>query len=82
MKTIHLGISTAYAPRKPEAVASSVVVVKGSRASTISNAVVQPGVRFKAVPVLFVAKFIIDVINGVYSILLLRSYQWLPRDES
>ena len=71
MKTVHLGISTTYAPRKPETISSSVVVIKGSRTPTVADAVVQPGVRIKAVSILFIAKFVIDVVDRVDNILLL-----------
>jgi hypothetical protein len=71
MKTVHLGISAAYAPREPETISSSVMVIEGSRTSTVADVVVQPGVRIKAVPILFVTKLVIDVIDRV--ILLLWS---------
>ena len=40
MKTVHLGISTAHAPRDPETISSSVMVIEGSRTPTIADAVV------------------------------------------
>jgi hypothetical protein len=72
MKTVHLGISGAYATRDPEAISSSVMVVEGSRTSTVTDAV-QSRVRIKAVPILLVAKLVIDVIDWVYNVLLLRN---------
>ena len=75
MKTIHLGISARCAPREPKAISSSIVMVEGCRASTVANAIVQSDVRIKAVPILLVAKLIVDVIDWVYNILFLRSCQ-------
>ena len=72
METVHLSVSTAYAPRKPETISGPVMVVEGSRPSTVADSVVHPGVRIKAVPILFIAKFVIDVVDWIYNILLLR----------
>ena len=73
MKTVHLGFSTAYAPRKSKTVSSSIMVVEGGRTSAVSNAVVQPGIRIKAVPILLVAKLVIDAVDWVYNIRFLWS---------
>ena len=72
METVHLSVSTAYAPREPETISGPVMVVEGSRSSTVADTVVHPGVRIKTVPILFIAKFVIDVVDWVYNILLLR----------
>ena len=58
VKTIHFGVSAARAPREPQAISGSVVVVKGSRTSTVADGVVQPGVGFKGIPVLLIAKLV------------------------
>jgi hypothetical protein len=75
METIHLVISATYAPRNPEAISSSVMVIESSRTSTVTGAVVQPAIRIKAVPILLVAKLVIDVIDRVYNVLLLWDRQ-------
>ena len=72
MKTIHLGISAAHAAGKPEAISSSVMVVEGGRTSTVADAIVQSGVGIKAVSILFISKLVVDVIDWVYNVLLLR----------
>jgi len=72
MKTVHLGISAADTASEPEAISSPVMVVQGSRTSTVADAVVQSGVRIKAVSILLISKLVVDVIDWVYNILLLR----------
>lgn len=44
----------------PEAIPSSIAMIKGSRTSAVSDGVVHPDVRIKTVPLLLVAKFVID----------------------
>ena len=71
MKTVHLGVRATYAPRESETITSSVVVVEGGRTSAVADAVVQPAIRVKAIPILLVTKLVVDAINRVYNILLL-----------
>lgn len=73
METVHLGISASYAPREPEAISCSVMVIEGSRTATIVDAVVQPGIRIKPIPILLIAKLVVDVVDWIYNILLLQS---------
>ena len=72
MKTIHLGISATYAAREPEAISSSVMMVEGSRTSNVAVAIAQSSIRTKDVHILLIAKLVIDVMDWVYNILLLR----------
>jgi hypothetical protein len=71
MKPVHFGISTAHTSRKPEAVSSSIMVIEGSRTSAVADAVVQSGIRIKAVPVLFIAKLVAYIIDRIHNVLLL-----------
>jgi len=73
VNAVHLGISAAYASRDPEAISSSIVVVEGSGTSAVADTIVQPGIGIKAVPILLITKSIIDVIDWVDNVLLLRS---------
>lgn len=73
MKAVHFCIGAAYTPRDPKAVSGTIMVIKRSRASAIADAVVKPGIRIKAIRVLLIAEFVIDVINRVHDILLTKA---------
>ena len=73
VETIHFGIGAARTSRKPKSISGSVMVVKGSRTSTVTDGVVQATVGIKAIHVLLVTKLLVRVIDWV--ILMLRGRQ-------
>lgn len=81
MKTIHFGISAVCTPGEPETISRSVMVVKGSRTPAVADGVVQPSIGIKAIPVLFIAKLVMNAVDWVYNILLLRNHQQSSQDK-